>query len=280
VNQGGALSPIQVGSGQISPPSATTTMRQTTNLDASAAVGTTYSTSQAVYDSLGESHVVSFNYTMNSPGNWTYQVTLPAADTGGTGAPTVLATGTLNFDSNGNLTAPPSPVAVNVAGLADGATNLSIGWNLTNASGSSLITQVASPSTTSTTDQNGYVSGTLQTYIIEGDGTIQGQFSNGESLAIGQLAVASFANNQGLVLAGGNSYQSSLSSGAAVVGTAGNGGRGTITGGAVELSNVDISTEFTNLIVVQRAFEAASRVVTTFDAISNQTTNLQASPGN
>lgn len=280
VNQGGALSPIQVGSGQISPPSATTTMQQTTNLDASAAVGTTYSTSQAVYDSLGESHVVTFNYTMNSPGNWTYQVTLPAADTGGAGAPTVLATGTLNFDSNGNLTAPPSPVAVNVPGLADGAATLNIGWNLTSASGSSLITQVASPSTTSTTDQNGYISGTLQTYMIEPDGTIQGQFSNGESLAIGQLAVASFANNQGLVLAGGNSYQSSLASGAAVIGTAGNGGRGTITGGAVELSNVDISTEFTNLIVVQRAFEAASRVVTTFDSIGNQTTNLQASPGN
>ena len=280
VNQGGALAPIQVGYGQISPPSASTTMQQQTNLNASATAGTTYSTSQAVYDSLGESHVLTFNYTMNSAGNWAYQVTMPAADTGGTGAPTVLATGTLNFDGNGNLIAPPSPVTINATGLADGAANMKIGWNLTDSSGNSLITQVASPSTTTTTNQNGYVSGTLQSYTIANDGTIQGQFSNGESLAIGQLAIASFSNNQGLQLTGGNSYQSTLASGAAVIGTAGNGGRGTTTGGAVELSNVDISTEFTNLIVVQRGFEADSRVVTTFDSVSNNTINLQASPGN
>jgi flagellar hook protein FlgE len=79
---------------------------------------------------------------------------------------------------------------------------------------------------------------------------------------------------------GGDSYQTTLASGAAVVGTATNGGLGTITGGAVELSNVDISTEFTNLIVVQRAFEADARVVTTFDSVSSSTINLQAQPGN
>ncbi len=280
VNQGAALSAIQVGAGQTSPPSATTTMQQQTNLDAAAAVGTTYSTSMAVYDSLGESHVLSFNYTMSAPNTWTYSVTLPAADTGGTGSPTVLASGTLNFDSSGNLSSPTGSVPVAITGLADGAADMSIGWDLTSATGTSLVTQVASPSTTAATNQNGYVAGSLQSFSILQDGTLQGQFSNGETQAIGQIAVASFANNQGLQLAGGNSYNSTLSSGAAVVGTAGNGGRGTLTGGAVELSNVDISTEFTNLIVVQRAFEADSRVVTTFDAVSNSTINLQAQPGN
>jgi flagellar hook protein FlgE len=280
INQGAALSPIQVGAGLSSPPSATTTMQQQTNLDASAAVGTTYSTSMSVYDSLGESHVVTFNYTMTAANTWSYQVTLPAADTGGTGNPTVVASGTLNFDSDGHLTSPTGSVAVPITGLADGAADLNVGWALTDANGNSLVTQVASPSTTTTTNQNGYVNGTLQSYSIMADGTIQGQFSNGQTQAIGQLAIASFANNQGLQLVGGGSYQSTLSSGAAVIGTAGNGGRGTLTGGAVELSNVDISTEFTNLIVVQRAFEADSRVVTTFDAISNTTTNLQAAPGN
>ena len=280
VNQGGTLSPINVSYGQISPPSATTTMQQTTNLNASATPGTTYTTSQAVYDSLGQSHVLTYNYTMNSAGNWTYQVTMPAADTGGTGAPTVLGTGTLTFDGNGNLVTPPSPVTIKVTGLADGASNMNLAWNLTDSSGNSLITQVASESTTSTSNQNGYVSGTLQSYSITSNGTVEGQFTNGESLAIGQLAIASFSNDQGLQLTGGNSYQSTLSSGAAVIGTAGNGGRGTITGGAVELSNVDISTEFTDLIVVQRGFEADSRVVTTFDSVSSDTINLQASPGN
>jgi flagellar hook protein FlgE len=280
VNQAAGLSPLLVGQGQNSPPVATTTMQQQTNLNAAATVGSSYSTPMTVYDSLGESHVLTFNYTMSAPGTWTYQVTLPAADTGGAGAPTVLAGGNLTFDSSGNLTAPLGTVPINIAGLADGAANMSVAWSLTDPAGNSLITQVAQASTTSTTNQNGFVAGTLQSFTITQDGTIQGKFSNGQTQAIGQIAVASFANNQGLQLAGGNSYESTLASGAAVVGVANSGGRGTITGGAVELSNVDISQEFTNLIIVQRAFEANSRVVTTFDAVSNQTINLQASPGN
>jgi flagellar hook protein FlgE len=280
VNQGAVLSPLLVGQGQNSPPAATTTMQQQTNLDAAATVGTTFSTPMTVYDSLGESHVLTFNYTMSAPNTWTYQVTLPAADTGGAGAPTVLAAGTLNFNSSGNLTAPVGTVPVAVNGLADGAANMNVAWSLTDPSGNSLLTQVASASTTASTDQNGFVAGTLQSFNIMQDGTVEGQFSNGQTQAIGQIAVASFANNQGLQLVGGSSYQSTLASGAAVIGTANSGGRGTITGGAVELSNVDISTEFTNLIVVQRAFEADARVVTTFDSVSSSTINLQASPGN
>ena len=280
VNQSATLTPLLVGQGQNSPPAASTTMQQQTNLNAASTVGTTYSTPMTVYDSLGESHVLTFNYTMSAPNAWTYQVTLPAADTGGAGAPTVLASGNLTFNSSGNLTAPVGSIPVAINGLADGAANMNVAWNLTNPAGTSLLTQVASPSATSATNQNGFVAGTLQSFTITQDGTIQGQFSNGQTQAIGQLALASFANNQGLELAGGNSYQSTLASGAAVVGVANSGGRGTLTGGSVELSNVDISQEFTNLIVVQRAFEADSRVVTTFDSVSSQTINLQASPGN
>jgi len=280
VNQGASLSSLNVGQGQSSPPAATTTMQQTTNLDAAAPVGTTFSTPMTVYDSLGESHTLTFNYTMTAPNTWTYQVTLPAVDTGGTGNPTVLASGTLNFNSSGNLTSPTGSVPVNLNGLADGAANMSVAWSLTNPTGSSLITQTASTSATSTTNQNGYVGGTLQNFTIMQDGTIDGQFSNGQTQAIGQIALASFANQQGLQLVGGGSYQSTLASGAAVVGAPNSGGLGTITGGAVEQSNVDISTEFTNLIIVQRAFEADARVVTTFDSVSSTTIDLQAEPGN
>jgi flagellar hook protein FlgE len=280
INQGATLSSLQVGQGAVNPPSATTTMQQTTNLNAAATVGTTYSTPQIVYDSLGEPHTLTFNYTMSAPNTWTYQVTLPAADTGGTGAPTVLATGNLDFDSNGDLTSPVGSIPVNITGLADGAANVSAAWSLTTPAGTSLITQVALASATSTSNQNGYFGGTLQNYTIMQDGTVDGQFSNGQTQAIGQVALASFANNQGLQLVGGDSYQSTLASGAAVVGVANSGGLGTLTGGSVELSNVDISTEFTNLIVVQRGFEADSRVVTTFDSVGQSTINLQASPGN
>lgn len=282
VTQGAPLGPLTVGQGPGSPPVATTQIQQTTNLNAAATVGTPYSTTMAVYDSLGESHVLTFNYTMTAANTWTYQVTLPAADTGGTGAPTVLANGTLTFDSSGNLLSPTTSIPIAITNLADGAANMSAAWSLTGPTGSSspLITQVASPSTTSATNQNGHAAGTLNGLTILQDGTIQGQFSNGETDAIGQIALASFANNQGLQLVGGNGYRDTLSSGAAVVGAPGSGGRGVLTGGSVELSNVDISTEFTNLIVVQRGFEADARVVTTFDSVSSQTINLQASPGN
>jgi len=278
VNQSSVLTPLVVGSAA-SPPVATTNMEQQTNLDASAAVGTTYSAPLTVYDSLGSPHVLSFNYTKTGTGTWDYQVTLPAADTGGTGNPTVLASGTLTFDANGNLTS-SAPVAVAITGLADGAADMNVQWNLADANGSSLLTQVDSPSATTSTLQDGYSSGTLQSYMVDSDGVIEGQFSNGQVQAMGQIALASFANPQGLQLNGGSSYAPTLASGAAVVGVPNSGIMGSVTGGALESSNVNISTEFTNLIVTQRAFQADARMITTLDNVTNTTVNLQASPGN
>lgn len=281
VNTGGILGPINVGSSLTNPPSATTTMQQVTNLDATAPAGTTYSTSMAVYDSLGAQHILTFNYTETAPNTWTYQVTLPAADTGGSGNPTVVSSGTLTFDSNGNLQSPTGSIpGINISGLADGAANLSLTWNLADSSGASLLTQVASKSTTTTTNQNGYASGTLQSYTVQADGTIEGTFTNGQTQALGQIALASFANVQGLEAVGSSGFEPSLASGAAVVGVPGAGGRGSLTGGALEMSNVDISTEFTRLIVIQRGFQANARMITTLDSIGNTTTNLQAQPGN
>ena len=277
INAGQGLTPIQLGQGQINQPAATTTMSQTTNLDASAAVGDTYSTPLTVYDSLGSSHVLTFTYTKTGTNAWDSQVTLPAADTGGTGSPTVVASGSLAFNSSGALTSPASAVSgITVNGLVDGAAPLNLTWNLYDPNGGSNLTQVASQSTTSTTNQNGYASGTLQKFTIGADGIIQGSFSNGQSQDIGQIALANFANNQGLQLIGGNDYAPTLASGSPVIGAPASGGRGSMTGGAVELSNVDISTEFTQLIVTQRGFQANARVVTTFDSISNETINLQS----
>jgi len=281
VNQSGSLAPIQVGQSAISPPAATSTMQQQTNLNSGAAVGTVYSTPMTVYDSLGESHVLTFNYTNTGPGAWSYTVTLPAADTGGTGAPTTIASGNLTFDSNGNLTSPSGSVTgISVSGLADGAATMNLTWNLTGPNGSSLMTQVSSPSATTSTSQNGYGAGLLQSYTVETDGTVQGQFSNGQVQALGQIALANFPNTDGLQLMGSGNYAPTLASGAAVIGAPNSGGLGTLTGGALESSNVDISTEFTNLIVTQRGFEANARVITTLDTVTNTTINLQASPGN
>jgi flagellar hook protein FlgE len=281
VNQSSTLAPLQVGQSAISPPATTTTMQQQTNLDASSPVGATYSSPLTVYDSLGAPHVLSFNYTSTGPGAWNYQITLPAADTGGSGNPTVISSGALTFDSNGNLTSPVGSVTgIAISGLADGAANMSLTWNLTGTSGNSLLTQVDAPSATTSTNQNGYGSGTLQSYTVESDGVIEGQFSNGQVQALGQFALANFANPQGMQLTGGDSYAPTLASGGAVIGVPNSGTMGTLTGGALESSNVNISAEFTNLIVVERAFQADARMITTLDTVTSTTINLQATPGN
>jgi len=281
VNQSAPLAPLQVGQSAISPPAASTTMQQQTNLDASAQVGDSFSSPLTVYDSLGTPHVLSFTYANTGPGAWTYQITLPAADTGGTGNPTVIASGNLTFDSNGNLTSPSGSVTgINITGLADGAATMNLTWNLTGNGGSSLLTQVDAPSATTSTQQNGYGSGTLQSYTVASDGTIEGQFSNGQVQALGQIALANFANPQGMQLTGGDSYAPTLASGGAVIGAPNTGTLGTLTGGALESSNVNISSEFTNLIVVERAFQADARMITTLDTVTSTTINLQATPGN
>ncbi len=275
INTGTGIAPLQLGAGTLSPPTATTNVQLTTNLNAAANVGDTFSTPITVYDSLGASHVLTFTYTNTGPGAWNYSITIPAADVGATGNPVVVKAGTLAFDANGNLTTPAANVAgLTVPGLADGASNISFTWDLYN-NGAGLLTQVAAPSSTSSTNQDGAGSGSLVNFTIGSDGTITGSFSNGKTQALGQVALASFANNDGLQLQGNTDFSPTLASGQAVLGAPGTGGRGTLSGGALELSNVDIATEFANLIVAQRGFEADAKAVTTFDQITQDTIALK-----
>lgn len=272
VQTGAALAPIAVNQSNIIPGVATSTFQITTNLDATAAVGTTYSSPITVYDSLGEAHDLSVNYTNTAPNTWSYNITLPAADTGGSGAPTVITNGVLDFNSSGVLTAPSGTVpGISISGLADKAATINLTWDLNGSGGTPTITQQAAASATTETTQNGYAAGTLTSYSVLSDGTVQGQFSNNQTLALGQVAVASFANNQGLTQTPGNDFQATFASGAAVVGQAGQGGDGTITGSAVEQSNVNLSTEFANLIVAQQGYEANAKVLTTLDQVSQAT---------
>jgi flagellar hook protein FlgE len=272
---GQALSPIVLGQGLTSPPLATATLQMNTNLDASAAVGTNFSTPISVYDSLGVSHVLTFQFTKTGANAWSYNATIPAADLGATGAPVSVANGNLTFNGNGVLTAPAANVTgIAVNGLADGATNLSLTWNLFDTNNNPLLTQVASPSTTTNTSQDGYSSGTLLNFNVGSDGVIQGTFSNGKTTPVAQLALGTFADEQGLQRTGSNDFGASLASGAPVIGVPGAGGRGTLTGGALEQSNVDIATEFASMIVSQRGFQANAKVVTTFDEITQNTIDL------
>jgi flagellar hook protein FlgE len=271
VNSNVAPVAMTISGGTVSPPNSTSNVAVDMNLNSGTAVGGTYSTSMAVYDSLGTSHTLTYNFTNTGPGAWTYNITVPAADVGQTGNPVQITTGKMTFDSSGNLTAP----AANVTGLAipklaDGASTLNFNWNLYQ-NGAPVMTQVDSASAVASTSQDGYASGTLSSYSVLSDGTIEGVFSNGQSQALGQIAVAGFSNQQGLSRNGGGNYVPTLASGAANVGLAGTAGRGTVAGGSLELSNVDIATEFSNLIVAENDYDANAKAITTGQQIGQQT---------
>ncbi len=269
VSTSSALAPITVSQAGVVPAAATSSFQMNTNLDASSAPGDSFSTPITVYDSLGESHVLTIQYTNVSPGSWNYSISLPAADTGGVGPATQIASGALSFSPSGVLTLPSGSVSgIDIAGLADGAAPISMTWTLDDSAGNPLITQQATSSATSDPVQNGYAAGTLSGYSVLPNGTVEGQFTNNQTLALGQIAVASFANNQGLIQTDNNDFQSSFASGTAVVGQASVAGNGTITGSAVEGSNVDLATEFSHMIVAQQGYEANAKVLTTLNQAS------------
>jgi flagellar hook protein FlgE len=238
----------------------------TANLNAGATTGTTFATPITMYDSLGQSQVVTVTYTKSAANTWDYAVTLPAG--AASGAP-VNATGTLTFDSSGTLVGPPANVnGITFPGMADGASDLTFNWNLYGSSGNPLISQTTAASTSTGSIQDGFASGVYQSFAVDQTGVITATYSNGNTTQVGQVAVATVANMEGLIATGSNNFITSAASGLASIGVAGSGGRGMIEDNELEQSNVDISTEFANLIVAQRAFEANSKTMTTFDTIS------------
>lgn len=220
---------------------------------------------------------------------WGYAVTIPAVDLGGAAAapPVSLATGTLIFNGDGtlksitptagsaSLTNPTITVPPNGSTFADGANQLNFTWHVVNADGTGVLTQEAAPNSTASIQQDGASSGTLVNFSIGSDGTITGSFSNQATAILGQIALASFADNQALSRTGDNDFSPTLASGQPTIGAPTSGGLGSISGGALEQSNVDIATEFANLIVAQRSYEANARVVTTFDQVAQATIALK-----
>jgi flagellar hook protein FlgE len=271
VNSNATLSPITLPIGQIEEPQATSTLSLTANLAAGSAPGTVVPATLQVYDSLGQAHTLTVNMTNAGTNKWTYAISLPAGDS----TASTNTTGTLTFSSTGELTSPtPNLPAFTFTGLTDGANNLSMTLS-TGSSTASLITQVAGTSSNvSGSTQNGYASGQYNGFTTSSNGIISATYTNGVSQQIAQLAIGSVANEQGLMQVGGNAYLSTLTSGTAAYGVAGTGANGVIEGSSLEGSNVDISEEFSDLIVAQRAFEANSKSITTFDTITNEVINM------
>lgn len=291
VNTNASLVPINVPIGAVQQPQATTTLSMTTNLDSNSSSASPFPAEATVYDSLGDPHIVTVTYTQTSSNTWAYSAALPASDfTSGTATP---VTGTMTFDSSGNLSSitQTTPVAVaaspvgsaagdissiplSFTGLADQAADLNISWNLLGSNGTPTIGQVDATSAVSSTLQNGYGPGQYQTFTIGSDGTVTATYSNGQKENVGQLALANVSNEQGLQLMGDGNYATTRASGTASVSTSGTAGLGTLQDGALEASNVNISAEFSDLIIAQRAFEANSKTVTTFDTITQETINM------
>jgi len=267
VNQNSPLSPIALPRGFTEYATPTIDFNVIGNLDSNAMVGTSFSTPVQIYDSLGQSHQMTVTYTKTATNTWRYDVALPTGDATGTPLNT---TGTMVFDSSGMLQSPLSAVQpITFPGLKDGAADLLLSWKLGIFTGFKTITQVAAPSTNTAVWQDGRQgTGFIQDFTVDSNGIITEQLGDGQTVTLGQIAVATVANTAGLIASGNNNFTTTEASGPASIGVAGSGGRGTIVDNAVEQSNVNISTEFANLIVAQRAFEANSKTETTFDALS------------
>ena len=231
----------------------------------SPAVGTGVFTSFTAYDSLGNAVPVNLTFTLDdTPATgpvWRYYA--ESAEAGQ--PPQMLGTGTASFDTQGRfVSATGNQFTVNRTG-SGAATPLNVTLDLSAVNG--LSTQV---SNVIMSKQDGYPPGTLTAYSVGNDGTLTGTFSNGVSHTLGQVAVATFANEAGLVAETGNLFSVGPNSGPAAVKAPGTLGAGTVRGGALEMSNVDLSREFIGLITASTGFQAASRVITTSNDMLNQ----------
>ncbi|WP_413451432.1 flagellar hook protein FlgE [Georgenia phoenicis] len=196
---------------------------------------------------------VRFTLASNTPGaTWDVEIS-DGATVLGTGSVAFTATGALQNATLPNITVEGAPITLDMDGLT----------------GYAALTTVEAAS------QDGQGAGVLQTFSMNSDGTLMGSFSNGLKRAIGMVAVGNFANAEGLEKVGGSMLRATVNSGDAQIGAAGDGGRGGLTGGALEMSNVDLSQEFTNLIIAQRGFQAGSRIITTSDELLQELVNLK-----
>lgn len=286
-----SVADLQVPTASLAP-FATTDIEITANLDSRAAITTfdladpantsTGSTSITVFDSLGTARTLDI-YFSNTGGNlYTYNVVADGAElAGGTaGTQQLLSTGTLQFTSDGALDiATTPPLSLSFAGGATPAQeiDLNFGNDITTDGGTGLsgTTQFASVTAVSSQAQDGYASGEFSGLAIDGTGLVQGLYTNGQKITIGQLAVAKFRSNDGLGRAGQNLWIETRESGTAALGAAGAGGRASVSGAALEQSNVDLGEEFVGLIQHQRSFSANSRTITTADEMLQELINIK-----
>jgi flagellar hook protein FlgE len=279
LNLNGPLSNIVIPVNGVVPALVTANLSLTANLDASAVVGSptaTFSAPVQVVDTQGGTHILTFAFTKTATNAWGYTVSIPAADlkTGGT---TTVATGSLTFDGTGQLTSPAAtapPVALKIAGLADGATDMTVNWNMFSGA-SGLLTQFAQTSGVSATNQDGIPAGQIVKISMGDNGVIVANYSNGQQSTVAQVALAGIRNPESMTAVGNNNLRATINTAAPAIGSPDSGGRGKIMGGSLESSTVDMAREFTNLISAQRSYQASSNVITTTDQMLQDLISLK-----
>lgn len=265
--------PMQISTAAVAP-TATTTSTVGVNLDSRLKIiaapfdptdTATYNNSSTltVYDSLGNAHTLTSYYTKTAANTWAVNGVFDGDAT----APFSL--GTLTFDENGKLPSPFTPFNVSVT-LANGATTP---FAFTMDMGAT--TQYGTSFAVNTQVQDGATAGALAGYGVGDDGTLIGRYSNGQTRTLGELVLAKFANNEGLQPIGNNAYAETTASGQPLVGTPGSGSFGTLTSGAVEESNVDLTEQLVNMITAQRVYQANAQTIKTEDQIMSTLVNLR-----
>ena len=262
------LGPVQIRVGDLLPPTQTTRVDLGGNLSADAAIGDVSTLAVTAYDEQGTAVPLNLTFTKSAADEWT--VTATAGDPA---VAVALADGVLTFDGAGELVA-PADRNIDIAAGAIPGMPAAISIELGAAGEPGRMTQYAGSMSASITNQSGSPAGSLQSFNVAQDGTIVGNYTNGRTRPIAQVAMAVFTNPGGLERVAGM-WRETPNSGLAQVGTAGSGGRGLMSAGTLEMSNVDLAEEFTRLIVAQRGFQGNARVVTTADEILQEVVNLR-----
>lgn len=278
----GGVGPLVVPTSGL-PARATTGLQLAANLDASAPAASVpfdsanaaetanASTSIQIFDSLGAPHTLDVYFAKTGEGQWEYHALVrgdelnPAVP----GAVVEVGAGTLTFDGTGALDTATATQTIDVSFAgATGNQAIAVDFGTPISGGGTGLdgtTQFSMPSTTSAVSQDGYSSGALSDVSVTANGTVEGVYTNGMRVPVGQISIAKFRAPEGLARAGQGLWLATPESGQAALGPAASGGRGAISSGALEGSNVDLGEEFVGMIVHQRAFSANSKVIATAD---------------
>lgn len=273
IPSGTNLQDLKIDLDRKSPAKATTLVKFSGNLDASAATAATTTATVTTYDSQGNPISLTLTFTKSATANqWTWSVAAPSPAT-----VTAGGSGTVDFNADGSLDqfsyAGGATALAITTGL--GTSDLSIDLNVGTPNQFSGITQNNASMLVTSREQNGYAAGELSSWSIDQSGFINVTFSNGQVSLLGQVMLAEFNNPSGLTKSSDGLFDVSANSGSPVVVFAGGTSRSTIAVGALEQSNVDLPEEFTKMIVAQRGFQANARVITTSDDILSEVVNLK-----